>query len=195
MSTVRIVSATPCTCCGAPTVNKLLLPILTEATGDWYPSCADAAADMADQVTNCLTYGGSVPLQISRNASVFGALNFDIVSAVPILAYSFWCAMTVQAGNTIGVSTNVGRAAFKIYNNLGVLIQDVPSAPGTAISAPVPYSGKYILRVDSSAVFLGPTDARTSVFAGGTFAFLPPQALYNIGGPLPGRLDCGNSCP
>ncbi len=174
---------------------KLLLPPLTESTGDWYADCAAAAAVLTDplQVSNCIGYcapeygstdfsasGGSSPSFTVTNGSGGMAVYFSVNAAAGDVLTFTW------TGDRVGI--------LEVYDDAGVLVSSDIQYPGPATSVALPYSGKYTIRAALLAADMS-TSYSGAISSSGAMTTNPPQALYDIGLDCPARLDCGDSCP
>lgn len=185
---------------------KLLLPPLTESTGDWYADCAAAAAVLtSSQVSNCVGYieslTGVTTFTATDNTTDLD-LSADFTSegnTSPLM----WGGFNAEAGETLlmtfggtfsGLPPVVSYEAF-LYDDTGTLID----SSGVISSAPfewqptLPYTGRYTLS------FYGGGGnclaAAADITATGTFSVNPIQARYDLGLTCSGNLDCGDACP
>lgn len=174
---------------------KLLLPPLTESTGDWYASCADAAAVLTDaaRVSNCIGYSGGAPGATSFTATDGGtSLTLAVGSAS---GASTWGGLNLVAGATITVACTPGGAdlTVKIYDDTGVLVEDSGLTTTPFVSAALPYTGRYTINVIVSGV--GPVSTSATITSSGTLSVNPVQARYDLGLVCAGTLNCGDACP
>ena len=181
---------------------KLLLPPLTESTGDWYADCASAAAVMADtdQVSNCVGYTAVGPGAPTFTATDGGSsLTLATVhgSAVSV-SRTCWGGVNAVGGQTITVTASVGSGTpgivVNIYDDTGTLVEGSGSVSSPWVSAALPYTGRYTISVivDTSSTT---TTFSAVITSSGTLTVNPIQALYDIGLDCPAHLNCGDSCP
>jgi hypothetical protein len=126
---------------------KMLLPILTESTGDWYADCATADSVLTDptMVSNCVGYTESAPdtftatdggTQLDLDAELTGTIN-------PRL--DLWGSVNLGDGDVLRVAftiTNAHSAAVvygKLYDDTGTLAETInsTSSSGTMVFAAV----------------------------------------------------------
>lgn len=190
---------------------KLLLPLLTEHTGTWYASCADAHTVLIDplQVSNCVGY-----LDTYTRPDLFGSftatdggssLTFNSTAAMGgVLTNSgvFWGGINAVAGQTLSFAftTDGGDAIWgvNIYDDTGTLVETLSGSPSMT-SSPLPYTGRYTISGNASA---GPppfgsdfTTATLVVTSSGAMSVNPIQARYDAGLACAGLLNCGDACP
>ncbi len=177
---------------------KLLLPPLTESTGDWYASCADANTVLNDplQVSNCVGYNAGFADSFSATDGGI-SLSFSITAALPPPAYGpLWGGVNCVKGSTITVAwTGEPNGSVSIYDDNGTLIEDTGgfvTSPWT--TAALPYTGRYIVEV-IALTGSGSTTASATITSSGTLSVNHIQARYDLGLTCAGTLDCGHSCP
>lgn len=178
---------------------KMLLPPLTESTGDWYADCASAATVMADplQVGNCLGYATGGP-----GMSSFGVVDGGtsvIISVGGSMGVGTWVSVNLEAGKTLTVTgaatSGVVTITAEIYDYNGTLLE----SSGIAVSSPwtssaLPYIGRYIIFCVVQSTVAG-ADTTNTLTSSGTISANPIQSLYDVGLTCPARLNCGDSCP
>lgn len=176
---------------------KMLVPLLTESTGLWYASCADAETDLAtDAVSNCV---GICTTTITTFTATDGgsSLSFAVTSA-PSASMDFWGSVNAESGETLSFAwTDYPNATANIYDYTGTLVETLTGSSSPLVSAALPYPGRYTVNV---FIFVPPmgspqTAGSATVTSSGTMTVNPIQALYDAGLGCPGRLDCGDSCP
>lgn len=186
---------------------KLYLPPLTESTGDWYASCADAATVLADSqvVASCIFYlltsGFTNTLTASGGSSPSASLDTNDPSVTSHLQGYF--SVNAESGETISLDwTGPPRARLIIYDYTGTSIYDSGSGGSTSspiTSSALPYTGRYIVLIDVfQTIFDPPTVhqvATGTLSSSGTMSTNEIQALYDVGLTCSGRLNCGDSCP
>lgn len=182
---------------------KLLLPPLTESTGDWYADCAAAAAVLTDalQVSNCVGYCGFVgfdPL-VSFTATDGGSsLSFSIVTTGPEPGVMpIYGSVNAVGGQAITVASSGGQyVAFSIYDDTGTLVEAI-TTPGmtSQTSSALPYTGRYTIEVSLFDPGDMPTTWTATITSSGTMSVNPIQARYDLSLTCSGNLDCGDSCP
>lgn len=181
---------------------KMLLPPLTESTGDWYADCAAADAVLTDalQVSNCTGYIEPDSGVDSFTATGGGALNFVLgASGTASTTGPMWGSFTADAGDIISVAQNgdPGDITAILYDYTGTLVEDFSGSVTSGVSsAALPYTGRYIIMVN--VVFPPPSAPFTSlnvdVTSDGAFDVHTIQALYDSSLTCPSRLNCGDSC-
>lgn len=179
---------------------KLLLPPLTESTGTWYASCADAATAITDQVSNCMGYignpgdwtfsatDGGTSLTLDGGAAVGTPSGFDVWGGINGVA-----AATISISLSATVGGGAGSAFFtlNLYDDTGTLIA---TSATSSLSHALPYTGRYTVE---AACSIGPPNWIDTASASitGIASVNPIQARYDLGLTCAGTLDCGNACP
>ena len=179
---------------------KMLLPPLTENTGNWYADCASAAAVITSiQVSNCIGYsddsfsttfaftatdaGTSLTLAGSANAGGAGLVC--------------WASLNAEVGKTITVtwSNSIGGAAA-IYDQYGNLVDgNTPFGdPSAFTSMALPATGRYTIYTQQFTDLTNPPGSAI-ITSSGAMSVNPIQALYDAGLTCPARLNCGDTCP
>ncbi len=181
---------------------KLLLPPLTESTGDWYADCAAAAAVLTDplRVASCIAYSGAPGGIDSFSASGGSSLSMtEGASGGDGDTADFTSGINAEAGETLScsISTDGGLtvAAMTIYDYDGNLVESVDCSGGGGTSSPLPYTGPYIVIIGGEADSPTFSSFSVSVTSSGTLTVNPIQARYDGGLDCPNTLDCGDSCP
>lgn len=184
---------------------KLLLPPLTESSGTWYASCADAESDISASVSNCVGYSQAGPGVASFTATDGGAtLTLTQTFFPPSSSFpTAYGGVNAVGGQTLSVAFSASggtpAANIGIYDDDGNLVEGagpVTSSPWT--SSPLPYTGRYTVQVfmtDTSSPPPTWTTASVVISSSGAMSVNPVQARYNAGLTCPGLLDCGNTCP
>lgn len=181
---------------------KLLLPPLTEGTGDWYADCASADAVLTGSgVSNCVGYTTPGPGLASFTATDGGtSLTLaNTISPAGAGGISMWGGVNAVGGQTLTFTGTVGSGTVglyvTIYDNTGIVVEDTAGFVASAfVSAALPYTGRYTFHIRVN------TDDSTTSFScvvtsSGTMSVNPIQALWDGGLTCPNRLDCGDSCP
>lgn len=181
---------------------KLLLPPLTEASGDWYASCADAYTALTDPklTSNCVGHvkDGPYVRTTSFTATDGGSsLSFAAVYSLPQGdTGTWWGSVNAEAGETLSAAfagSGVTDIFFRIYDDTGTEIDFVASSSSPAVSSPLPYTGRYTIAILLAGSGIStPSAALTS---SGTMTVNEIQARYDKGLTCAGLLDCGDSCP
>lgn len=178
---------------------KMLIPPLTESTGDWYASCADAAADLSDPlvVSNCVGYYALFAAITSFTAVGGSSLAFSVViSSLTASTGDFWGSVNAVAGDTL-TATGAGfpNVSMSIYDYTGTLVES-KSGGSPQTSSPLPYTGRYILQCRNFVTPPGApgTAGAVTVTSSGTMTTNNIQALWDNGLDCPSRLNCGDSC-
>lgn len=176
---------------------KLLLPPLTESSGDWYASCADAATAITDQVSNCVGYYGNALTGLTFVATDGGtSLVFSLSTAGPPLlsAGPFWGGVNAEAGQTLSFdSTGFTNGNVDIYDDTGTLIENLTGAT-TLTSSALPYTGRYTVKITINAGGI-PSSCTATVTSSGTLSVNEIQARWDDGLTCAATLDCGDACP
>jgi len=193
---------------------KLLLPPLTESTGDWYVDCA--AADgvlISDDVNGCIGFfdgSHATTDTFSFGASGTSSLTLTETSSGVLpnnwVALNAWGGFNGVSGDSISIAytaTGTGGTGKSgsawLYDDTGALIETISSTTGTlTFSAPLAYTGRYTIRVQVSfeVLFLGGNiTAAATISSSGTLTVNPIQARYDLSLTCSGNLDCGSSCP
>lgn len=209
MADVRIVSTTPCDCCGpTPGPDKLYVPIFGDVTGAWFASFSAAQAAMA-RVTlpnariGCLAWA----TQFGCDPSVFGpqcedALLWNLTPGPTSLSISkganggeFFFGFNANAGTIVSYSWPIYTSGFmlmQIFKSDQSNVQYIPSIavnPGPGVFNPLPVTGRYVMRVSVAVGIAAATFAGSLGFSI-PVTFNTTRFLYNQGGPIPGYIDC-----
>lgn len=192
---------------------KMLIPPLTESTGDWYENCA-AAADAMDPETgyvgtNCITYNLS-PNYASFSATGGSSLALTCATSTVTPGFKQYASINLVAGQSLSMAftatadTGSFQTGVEVYDDTGTLLDSnlsaVNAASGTLNAFPAtgsvaPYTGRYIVAWFVNAV-LGSISSGSATFtSSGTMSVNSIQALYDTGLDCPSRLNCGDSCP
>lgn len=185
---------------------KLLLPPLTESTGTWYASCADAATVLTDaqQVSNCIGYCEGTP---DTFTATDGGTSLSLTAAVTGVVdprYSMWGGINAVAGATISAAFSYTNdhgsptAGLTVYDDTGTQIFFGSAAGGTITSSALPYTGRYTIRLGGGRNDGVATDAFSVtglVTSSGTMSVNEIQARWDGGLTCANLLDCGDSCP
>jgi len=182
---------------------KLLLPPLTELTGDWYASCADAASVISAQVSDCVGY-----FEIGTHLASFSASGGSSFSVNETFSAGYiggdgtqaWGGVNGVAGDSLiltwsATSSGSVQVIFEIYDDTGTLIdtQSGTSSPLTSIA--LPYTGRYTVQFTIIDADTDVSDATFMVSSSGTMSTNPIQARWDDGLTCASTLDCGDSCP
>lgn len=181
---------------------KLLLPPLTESTGDWYADCAAAADDITDFSSNCFGYFEPSAEVATFSANGGGSLNYDFV-ATTVAANTgvMWGSFNADSGDIITVAQDgdPGGIFVQIYDYDGVLVEDFSTSSGvnSVASSALPYTGRYTIKIQ--VIFPPPaapfTSLNVDVTSSGSLDPNSIQARYDLGLTCAGLLNCGDSCP
>ncbi len=185
---------------------RMLIPPLTESTGEWYADCASASDAIDTYVIDCIgyctfgIYQGSAPGDYVFSA--YGTTSLNWTAAVlqdpgedPIDfsdAGVFYGSINAEAGDTLSFSFSGSPTDSElcIYDNAAEFIECISSGS----SSPLPYTGKYI--VSLNAIWETQVQSMSAqVTSSGTMSVNEVQALYDVGLTCPARLECGDSCP
>lgn len=173
---------------------KLLIPPLTEATGDWYASCSDAHDDISDNTSNCVGYTDYNPRTSFTATDGGSSLSFSQSTVAPPPAFGLiWGSVNAESGKTLIISSSgFPDADVNIYNDAGVLVENLSGATPLASSS-LPYTGRYTVSISLTGAPV--TSSIATITSSGTMTVNPIQALYDVGLTCPARLNCGDSCP
>jgi len=173
---------------------KMLLPPLTEASGDWWTDCANAALAISGQSADCLVYNEYPYISMSAVDSGTG-VNLDAVMEMfnpPIM----WVSLNLEAGETLtaAYTASVGAVSVTIFDYEG---NEVETLLGVSplTSAALPYTGRYIVRATGAGDFPVGTTVSVDYTSSGAISANQIQSLYNIALDCPARLNCGDACP
>lgn len=163
----------PVECSIIPPYTGMMLPVLTESTGDWYADEPSAQTVIDNNTRNCVGYS-------DLTAANYDAFTWSATDGGSSLAISgsatdgfsgdpnvmgFYASLDLEAGETISVawaytgsasgpgSENQGFSKITIYGSDGVLIETVnhdiaagaTSDSGTLVSSTLPSTGRYIV--------------------------------------------------
>ena len=187
------------------TCPKLLLPLFTEATGNWYDNLSEAQSAIAASI-NCLSVsydpgqGGSYG-SLSANAS-FNSLalvgSYTNGGEAPFSSVGMYGSVSLAGAGSLNVdfvfpaSSSYGLDVRDENGNL-VYSQSFSGGSNATITVPGLSPGKYLIFCITTAS-VGPGGTNTSVFTasaiGTTLTANLVQALYDVGLDCPGRLDC-----
>lgn len=180
---------------------KMLLPPLTESTGDSYEDCASAAAANAN-TSNCIGYplvasplGNTQTLDASFSGST---LTMEVSADVElfVLESDKWASINGEDGETVTFTvsgTDAGLHYARIYDYAGALVWsgEILIGATTVTSDPLPYTGRYIILISPTA---DDNTVTTTITSSGTLSVNQIQSLYDVGLTCLGRLNCGDSC-
>lgn len=178
-----------------PDDDYMLLPPLVESSGIAYTDEAEAQAvlDDPEKVSNCVGFlDGVTPgvTFVTTGGSSFAWNTSVDAGFIPLSV--FFGALHAQAGDTLtGTWGNniFSPGGFIIYDNDGNQIQEIIEPSGVGVSDPLPYTGKYIVRLNPVGGF-GVMSLSATVVSSGVMTTLPVRALYDCGNPDPCSLDC-----
>lgn len=179
---------------------KLLLPPLTESSGDWYANCAAADADIAAKASNCVGWSDYLNSPASFTATDGGtSLTLaETYSSGVFTSDGMWGSINAVAGQTLTFTSTVGagtaNVSWAIYDDTGAVVQSsggIVASPST--SSALPYTGRYTVEVVSNSSVVT-TSHSVQVTSSGTLSVNPIQARYDLGLGCAGLLDCGDSC-
>lgn len=176
---------------------KMLLPPLTESTGDWYADCAFAALMQSLLVSNCIGYFDfGADFLTSFSASGTSSLSIAATSIASGTG-NIWASVNAEAGETLSFAWTGGTSAsFSVYDDAGNLVDSVSATASSPwVSIALPYTGRYILLMPVVQDDPPLGAATIGVTSSGTMSVNPIQSLYDVGLDCPARLDCGDSCP
>lgn len=174
---------------------RLLLPPLTEQTGNWYEDLDAAMAALDFASSSCLGYyEGSVPAAMAGFSATPGSNSLTLSVLTVFQPLSCWASVNAEHGETLTITTSGGSlmSGF-LYDSDGALLEEFALEPSPWTSASLPYSGRYTINiVDVSNEPPTPTSWPISavVTSSGALSANPVQALYDVGAPCPDRLDC-----
>lgn len=178
---------------------KMLLPPLTESSGDWYASCADADAVLSDplQVASCVAFAENNPLTPFTTFAASGG------SSLILTASGFggggsntgqmWGSINAAAGDVITATTSGTVSVLTIYDYTGAIVFPQTIGGASVSSTPLPYTGRYIVALTCAGT-PGTPSLMDTVTSSGTMTTNEIQALYDTGLTCPATLSCGDSC-
>jgi hypothetical protein len=178
---------------------RMLLPPLTESTGDWYADSTEADAAISDQTDSCVGY---IDTAFTSFTATDGGSSLTLAAVGDTDAQvETWGSVNAEVGETLSAAwtssvTGGGTAnlsEFSIYDYDGVLVESVLPFSSPATSAALPYTGRYIVKVVTGQSGATPPFAITTsvaITSSGALTVNPIQALYDVGLTCPARLDC-----
>lgn len=190
---------------------KMLLPPLTESTGSWYASLADAQSAITNNTSNCVGYrenntGGTFTATAGGASLSFSDVGTDLGGNGTV-----WGSINANAGATLSISfsdNNNGDVPFTvivtIYNYDGATVQsltnhsnplDCSFTSSPLVSSALPYTGRYIVKISQAQEPLigcmqGVATTVTSSISDATLFVNQIQALYDVGLTCPARDNC-----
>ncbi len=195
---------------------KMLLPPLTENTGDWYINATEAGMVISDLTVDCIGYsptlidsGGEYTFTFNPVGGSSLILDGD-VSIVLTTLHTFqmemWGSINLMIGETLSLdyaitgTVNNSGVSVTIYDEMGTPITtfSILPSPGavsgtTILIASVTNSGRYIVKAQAVAD-KNPGNpnysANFELTSSGTLTVNPVQALYDVELDCPARLDC-----
>jgi len=191
---------------------KMHLPPLIESTGLFYADCAEAAAIITERVASCLFYSLLYGTHYTNSAvGGLGNITLGTTNDIPdgdVTGVAGWISINGTKDEVVtmdwSVSGGVGLdcgGLISVYDYAGNFLfsaSDIGGASGTAVTAALPYTGKFLISFDvSDEESPGPTliTSASAVISSPGLSANPMQALYQSGLSCPARLDCGDSCP
>ena len=187
---------------------KLLLPPLTESTGDWYADCAAAQAAIDDYASNCVGWINNTPYTSFVATDGGSSLELDATIDLGIVNQTIvmWGSINLEAGDVLTVAFTTANThgsplvRGNLYDDTGTFIEEIENnvASGNLVFSAAGYTGRYTLAVVAGRNDGAATDSITGDFtatSSGTMSVNPIQALYDVGLPCPARLNCGDACP
>lgn len=197
---------------------KMLLPPLTESSGDWYADCAEAESAIAgNPLSDCEAFNDQT--SVAYDSESFSGTEYTFSNGFTeggVSAKYIWWSVNLVAGDTVTIACTVNATTSEpeeafltaevwLYDYTGTeLMSDAQDAnPGLTVTATnsmtVPYTGRYIFKMGGSAAPLGVSldsvAGSGGVASSGSLSVNPIQALYDVGLDCPARLDCGDACP
>lgn len=173
---------------------KMLLPPLTESTGDWYASEAAAQTATTTFVKSCIAYflfadTGWFSSQSISGFTVSGTRSVSGSSSIALVAY---ISVNGNQGDTLTYTwnnaPNLGQLVVYAYD--GTQIFSSVSATSPIASSVLPYTGRYIVFLGQNT--LVSTSSSGTLSSSGTISINQVQALYATVPLLdcPARLNC-----
>jgi hypothetical protein len=174
---------------------KLLLPPLTELTGDWYASCADAHAVLSDalQVSNCVGFTDSSSVDSFTATDGGSSLTLAGSTSGGTGGLDCWGGISLAAAGTITATfSNALGGFFAVYDDTGTLVQNFLGAgPFTTGTLP---PGRYTLNTTQSTDMTH-LPGNVVITASVTMTVNTIQARWDASLTCAALLDCGDSCP
>jgi hypothetical protein len=174
---------------------KLLLPPLTESTGDWYADETEAQAAIDDYTSNCVGYIESLT-NITTFTATDGGTSLTLAAVLTVGATSapaMWGGVNAVGGQTITITATAGTgtpslSAF-IYDDTGTLVEASGSVASPWVSSALPYTGRYTIKVTTSST-LATVALAAAITSSGALSVNQVQARYDIGLECSANLDC-----
>ena len=168
---------------------KLLLPIQTDSSGDWYADVTEAEA-VLPFIANCLAYNQREWISFTAVPSA-NTLTLSLTAPPDVIQGTgpTWISINLVEGQTFTVSGNQPNVIISTYTDKGESI-DYIDGTSPQVSSPAPYTGRYLVDVETYDPGAFVENFVITVTATGLTAN-PAQLLYDIGlEDCPGRLDC-----
>jgi len=176
---------------------KLLLPPLTESTGDWYASCADAATVLTDplKTSNCVGYNQGGP-GLSAFTATDGGTSLTL-ACTGVAGVITWGGVNCVGGQTLTVNASVSAGTVdvivQIYDDTGTLVDSTTATSPPWTSSALPYTGRYTVRIVVEST-TGSANTSAVITSSGTMSVNPIAAAWDNGLTCPSYLNCGDSC-
>lgn len=179
---------------------KMLLPPLTESTGDWYADCAAAATAITDRAASgCKGYYDGAVTASEAGFTATGTTSLALAVSVDETPLTCWGSVNCEGGETITITTSGGsEMTGNIYDDTGTLVESFTAESSPFTSAALPYTGRYTVEIQSVS---NPPPTPTTwplsatITSSGTMSVNEIAALFHSGLDCPSRLMCGDSCP
>lgn len=177
---------------------KMLLPPLTESTGEWYASQAVAQSEISTMTSNCVGYfTGATSMSAFSSVSSGTSVSISATTGVFNINSGFiYLSVNATAGSTISflfsVSSGTALGQLVVYDDTGGGIYTSSVTTSSPItSSTLPYAGRYIIKLFISRTTGGvPIGTVYSGTVSGFDSVNLIQALYDVGLQCAARLNC-----
>lgn len=173
---------------------KLLLPPLTESTGDWYADATAAATAISTLTNGCKGY-----IESTTNVSSFSASGTTSLTLAETLTAGAMSCPTVWGGinavdaatitSTITVGAGTAGQTVTIYDDTGTQVETSGATTSPWTSAALPYTGRYTVKIAMTSSS-NTTSMSAAITSSGTMSVNTVQARYDLGLVCAATDDC-----
>lgn len=173
---------------------KLLLPPLTESTGDWYADATAAATAISTLTNGCKGY-----IESTTNVSSFSASGTTSLTLAETLTAGAMSCPTVWGGinavdaatitSTITVGAGTAGQTVTIYDDTGTQVETSGATTSPWTSAALPYTGRYTVKIAMTSSG-NTTSMSAAITSSGTMSVNTVQARYDLGLVCAATDDC-----
>ncbi len=173
---------------------KLLLPPLTESTGDWYVDATAAATAISTLTNGCKGY-----IESTTNVSSFSASGTTSLTLAETLTAGAMSCPTVWGGinavdaatitSTITVGAGTAGQTVTIYDDTGTQVETSGATTSPWTSAALPYTGRYTVKIAMTSSG-NTTSMSAAITSSGTMSVNTVQARYDLGLVCAATDDC-----